>query len=804
MASRLLLSAVMLGVLIVGGAVAAKEISSSPDGRLADLLRLVESDPVLAGVNKDEALVAELRAAVLAPWERAWAARDGATSPQLAPLSLLNWSGAKRKLTRERDGIREYTWALRTTGKSGSEAQRYLSGFEKVDYFHLEPLKIEPGEDRAVLEVRYDMRASIKGGGRRHDRGELRLNLAREGGVWRLKAVSPVVGLVSLEAERVLFEDATVAWGLDKAPVLDRKEAIRRGGYAIAAADYDGDKRPDLLVGGRGPVQLYRNAGGRFEDVTEAAGLAGETMVKSAAFADFDNDGLRDLLLLRFVDGDDKDGDLVAYRNAGHGKFVRAGERITRTRKYDRTMPLTIADFNVDGNLDLYLGFPGNKDFTYMKGGTQDLASQGVWLNDGRWGFIEAPKQSGVWDSGGIYPHSALASDLNQDGLPDLVVVNDRAGLSPVYLNRGKGNFEEVSKKIGIVNESWAMTAAAGDYDEDGFPDLVLTNIEFQAAHRILKSRAGRSSGPKEDAGLQSLTANMAGNRLFRNKGDGTFEETTDKAGIRWAGEATAGADWLDLYNSGRQDLYIMNGLWSGGAHDIASLYVRMQVNRNAPYAAAVIDNIMNSPLALNEPGMESPFMGMLRNVMRAPGILSGPQEALPALSMAGGQRNNLFRNNGDGTFTEIGYLVGADRVEDGYVSALADVDGDGAQDLILRNGDPAPGRNFPAVLFLRNTVADKNHNSLMVFAEGSRSNRDGIGALVTAFVGKRKLVREIRGPVGAAQSEPVAFFGIGEAKRVDRLEVRWPSGLKEEFLGVSAGRVVLREGNGYISLAAK
>jgi len=794
----------ILGFILAAAAFAATVVHAkdaakpSAEAQLTEILAQVDADPTLAGINRDEALVEELRQAVLLPWENAWKAGDAVAFAASGP----KWDGSSRVLSRERDGVREYRWNLSGKAGDGSESKKYLARFLKVEDFRLEALKLSPGEGRAELDVRFDLRGVTKKGARRHDRGELRLTVARVDGAWRLASVSPGT-LESLEAEKPVFEEATAAWGLDAVPVTDRREAIRRGGYAIAAADYDGDGRPDLLVGGWGPVKLYRNTGKRFEDATVAAGLGGETLVKSAAMVDLDNDGHRDLLLLRFVeDGKDQDGDLVAYRNEGGGKFVRKANILTRTRNYDRTMPVTIADFDGNGTLDLYLGFPGNKDFTYMSPDPKPLATQGVWLNDGKWGFLEAPKASGIWDDQGLYPHSAIASDLNGDGRPDLVVMNDRAGLSPIYRNDGGGMFAEVSKRSGVDNHSWAMSAVAGDYDGDGFPDLMLTNIDFRAAHRIIAGRAGRSSGPKEDAALDRLRHNTVGNRLYRNKGDGTFEETTDRAGVRWAGEATAGAAWLDYSNSGRQDLYVMNGLWSGGRHDLSSLFVRLHANRQAAYADRVVDDALTSPFVMNEPASNSPLLEILRTVRgspREPAKAEGPR---PSLSMGGEQRNNLFRNNGDGTFTEVAYLLGADRQEDGYVAALADVDGDGRQDLILRNGDPAPGRDFGAVTLVLNK-APRERRSLTAFLEGSASNRDGIGARVTAWVGKTKLMREVQGPVGAAQGEPVAFFGLGAADTVDHLEVRWPSGLTEKFDGVPAGRVILREGKGYTPVLA-
>ena len=144
-----------------------------------------------------------------------------------------------------------------------------------------------------------------------------------------------------------------------------------------------------------------------------------------------------------------------------------------------------------------------------------------------------------------------------------------------------------------------------------------------------------------------------------------------------------------------------------------------------------------------------NPVLDVLREFKGSLTNAATPDGKLPSLSMGGYQRNKLYRNNGDSTFTEVGYLEGADRIEDGYMTATADIDGDGRQDLILRNADPAPGRHFATLTVLKNDGAQGK--SLALFLRGDKSNRDGIGALVTATVGDRRIVREIRSVGGAA-----------------------------------------------------
>ena len=158
---------------------------------------------------------------------------------------------------------------------------------------------------------------------------------------------------------------------------------------------------------------------------------------------------------------------------------------------------------------------------------------------------------------------------------------------------------------------------------------------------------------------------------------------------------------------------------------------------------------------------------------------------------MAGNQRNRLFRNNGDGTFTEVGYLENADRMEDGYIVAPVDINNDGIQDLVLRNTDPAPENSYPSVIALQNTMTA---NAVNISLEGINSNRDGIGAMVTAFIGEQTIIREVRSVNGAVQTQAGAYIGLGNAAQIDRLEVRWPSGLTTVQNNVQPGALRIVE----------
>ena len=167
--------------------------------------------------------------------------------------------------------------------------------------------------------------------------------------------------------------------------------------------------------------------------------------------------------------------------------------------------------------------------------------------------------------------------------------------------------------------------------------------------------------------------------------------------------------------------------------------------------------------------------------------------------SFSGHQRNALFRNNGDGTFTEVGFLEGADRIEDGYIIAPVDYNGDGRQDMVLRNTDPALEHSFSPVIVLENQL---EANTIQVSLHSSQGNTDGLGARVTAYIGDSIVSREIRSVNGAVQAEPIASIGLGDATKADKIVITWPGGSEQEILNVEKGRITIERPYSYKGLS--
>jgi len=733
-----------------------------------------------AVVLDQEKLAVEATADVFAPWSEIWRKKDSGAYQALfsCPCRAPSWEHSP-KPRRELDGIAEYDWAavesaLKDKPALRSDTQRYLRQFaavEALDFQVVEVAGVEDGGRRAWLLARFDLRGASASGSRRVDRGLLRVLVAKFEGSWRIREIHPV-RMETLVAEKTNFEDVTGKSGLMTASLHPRLEAIRRGGYALAVADYDGDGYADMYVGGWGAGQLFRSQGdGSFREATAAAGLGEDTLVKSALFADMDNDGKTDLILQRFI----KDGrgkELVFYKNEGKGVFSPAPVKLSELNRHDRAMSMAAGDFNSDGLLDLYVGYPGTRDFTdgRVESPESGLAHQAVYLNRGGWKYEEqalsGPAEGGYMGEI-VRPHSAVATDVDGDGLADIIVVDDSGRPSRLYRNGGGGKFLPAQAEAGLNSAGWGMVAAIGDYDNDGREDVYFTNIDLDAGHRLIGAmrKAGVNAEEREFNGLERLAGIMQGNRLYRSHGGGAYDETTAAAGVGWAGEAPAGAEWVDYNNDGWLDLYVANGLWSA--------------DPKRDYSARFIHEQVSPELSVEgTDGVENPIMRRLQK---------------DGSSFAGYQRNRLFRNDRNGAFTEIGYLAGVDRLEDGYVAAAADLDQDGHADLVLRHTDPASlKRPYAPVTILRNKGLGQGR-SLTVQLKARAGS--GFGARVTVKAGGLSQFREIRAVQGSVQSEPVAFFGLGESASVESVEVRWPSGAVDRYEGVAPGRILLSEG---------
>jgi enediyne biosynthesis protein E4 len=447
---------------------------------------------------------------------------------------------------------------------------------------------------------------------------------------------------------RVYFTDITQAAGL----------TTRGWGTAIAVGDYDNDGLQDLYVSGYGHNVLYRNLGGcRFEDVTEKAGVKLGGFSTGAAWADFDRDGHLDLFVARYV-----------HTDLRH---------------------LPPPDPKATGYRSIILQLPDG-----MEGETDCL-----FRNRGDGTFEDVSVKAGVSNPQKRHGMGVAWGDYDNDGWPDLFVTND-AGPNFLYHNNGNGTFEETGilsgTALGPDGEMFGnMAADFGDFDRDGKLDLVTTRYSHQPAS------------------------------LYRNEGD-SFADLAAKyhlarptlAPVKW------GVGFGDFDNDGWPDIVIANGNFS-------SLMDKLE----------------------NEVKYREPIQ--------------------------------LFHNLEGRDFEDVADTAGLNQgpLQSRRGIAFGDVNNDGNLDIVVFNAAGPPS------LFL-NETRNPNHRVLFRLV-GAKSNRLAVGARVTVYTTAMTQVDEVRGGGGYNSSNDTRLhFGLGSDGVMKKVEVRWPSGATQEFQKVPADAI--------------
>ncbi len=546
------------------------------------------------------------------------------------------------------------------------------------------------------------------------------------------------------------------------------------GHNGVAVGDIDGDGFDDLYVCQPAglPNRLYRNRGdGTFEDVTEASGVGILDNTACALFADFDNDGRQDLIVVC------TSGPLL-FLNQGGGKFLRKPDAFKFSNSPQGTFTgAAVADYDRDGWLDiyfcLYIYYQGTDQYKYpLPYYDAENGPPNFMMRNNRDGtFRDVTAECGLDRNNTRYSFCCGWSDYNRDGWPDLYVVND-FGRKNLYRNNGDGTFTDVAPQTGVEDVGAGMSVCWFDYDNDGADDLYVADMWSAAGMRVSMQDIFQKDAPEEVRAL--CRKHARGNSLFRNAGllsnkSAAFEDTSASAGVemgRWSWSSDA---W-DFDHDGFPDLYIANGMISGASRaprgqDLNSFFWR-QVVANSPSEAKPAHDYEEGWNALNE-------------LIRADGTWSGFE------------RNVFYANNRDGTFSDVSAVVGLDFLEDGRAFALADFDHDGRLEVFLKN------RNGPQLRVLKNVVKGLAP-SIAFRLRGVKSNPDAIGAAVTVESEAGRQTRMLQAGSGfLSQHSKEVFFGLGEAKGPVRASIRWPSGLVQELHDLPLDhRVWVEEGN--------
>jgi hypothetical protein len=535
---------------------------------------------------------------------------------------------------------------------------------------------------------------------------------------------------------------------------------------------------PQQSASGPTPAIVYTDvtasAGIRFRHNSGAAGkkYLPETMGAGVAFTDLDGDGWSDLLFVNSKDWASRPGVRSLpgfYRNARNGTFVD----VTRGSGLDVEMyglGVAAADFDNDGKVDVLLtGLGGNRLFRGMGGGK----------------FTDVTARSGV--GGGGFATSAAFVDFDKDGKLDLFICHyvdwaverdlfctldgtrksyctpeSYKGQSPaLYRNKGDGAFEDVTARANLKDpSSKALGVAVLDYDDDGWPDLFVAN-------------------------------DTQPNKLYRNKGNGTFADVAVQAGVAFneAGVARAGmgVDAADYDGSGRPSVIVGNfssEMMAVYHNEGNGLFID-----EAPGGAVGRTTLLS--LSFSCFFFDYDLDGR-PDIFAANGHVADDIEAVQS-KVRYAQPPHLFRNLGGKRFEPVDQSLGPGFTKPlvGRGAAYADYDQDGDLDLVLT------ANNGPARL-LRNDGGNRNR-FLRVTTVGSAGNRDGIGARVTVTTpGGRKQWSTVKsGSSYCSQSELPVTFGLGPSAGAVRLEVKWPSGRTDAVDAKAGEKVTVQEGKG-------
>ncbi len=536
------------------------------------------------------------------------------------------------------------------------------------------------------------------------------------------------------------------------------------GNHGVAVGDIDGSGFDSIYVCQPSglPNRLLRNRGdGTFEDITDRSGTGLLDGTASAIFADFQNRGAQDLLVVR-------SGGPMLFHNAGSGHFEPRPDAFHFARQPQGTFTsAAVADTNRDGLLDVYFCV-----YSYYQGldryqfpspyyDAQNGPPNFLFRNRGDGTFEDVTVPSGMDVNNNRFSFAAEWCDYDNDSWPDLYVAND-FGRKNLYRNNRNGTFTDVAAQAGVEDYGPGMSTCWLDYDNDGNQDLYVANMWLREGKRITANEHFLPDTPENIRAL--YRKHNAGNSMYRNNGKGGFEDKTLAAGTERGGWSWSCGSW-DVDNDGWPALYVTNGFVSGQNHfDLQSFFWRQVAQRSMEAAGASPDYEM-AWNAVNE---------LVRS----------------DYSWSGHQRNSFYVNNRDGTFSDVGGLLGLDLRDDSRAFALSDFDGDGRLEFALKN------RTGPQLRVLRNNMATAG-STLAVRLTGTTSNHDAIGAVVTVECAGRKQTKQLSAGSGfASQHTKELFFGLGDSTGAAKITVRWPNGGTDRYEDVALNaRVSLVEG---------
>jgi len=527
-------------------------------------------------------------------------------------------------------------------------------------------------------------------------------------------------------------------------------------------------------------------------------------------------------------------GQQAQFTNISQAAGIRFVHNSGATGK--RYLPETLGagvafiDYDNDGWQDIV--FANGEDWP---GASKHTSTLKLYHNNRNGTFTDVTQKSGLAIS--IYGMGIAVGDYDNDGYDDLFIT--AVGQSRLFHNNGNGTFTEVTQRAGLGNvQEFSTSAAWVDYDRDGKLDLVVANyVQWSAKQDIYCSIDGKRKSYCTPESYKGASI-----RVWHNLGNGKFEDATAKLGLLDVTSKTLGIAVLDYNNDGWPDFVLSNDTQPNKLYvnDKGTHFSELAVTAGIAYSeeglaragmgvdaadydrsgntSILISNFSNQMLSLFHNEGHGLFVDVAptseigRDSLLTLGFgcfffdydLDGWLDIFVANGHIEDQIENiqkrvryaepphLFRNLGNGKFTEVTQLMGAEfqrpRVARG--AAYADIDNDGDLDVVITtNGGPAQ-------LFRNDS---KENQSLRIKLQGTKSNRDGIGAIVRLQNGGNQQSLMMRsGSSYLSQSELVLTFGLGNSTKADRIEIEWPSGQHDTLRDIPGSQVItVQEGTG-------